>query len=433
MGKRALAFFRLSEGKIESVLIFKFLTKLFDPRIRMQSKSRLFLISGIPPSDGGTGQLVAHLQEWLSKNKKSGVILIARPDSMRRDQFFGLLRALNFVKVFSELIRFGHRALIFHIQLLRIRILFKSRILMLHPQNLGYGLALKILKGRKATSTIFLLDSSFFCVASYNHLHSQFSPCFSCLSKNSSVAREMGCAPFPRNDEMGFNFTDEIKGMVRDGSIKLLAQNEKQAMLAAKHFELKQLPKVVGLWSKDWVGFLEAPDELPNLKPKNYTWDIVFHGHLLDSKGVGWLIEVAKYCPTLNFLFPFSRPSLYASIPKNCEFQSCSWEDGLKDIVMNSRYVAVPSLWSAPIEGSLIKSIVYARGVIVANNETAFCGELPEGLIFTASSNPKIAAEQIGALCESDWIAPSQIRNSWVEKFCFENEDFAEKLFHLSI
>ena len=100
---------------------------------------------------------------------------------------------------------------------------------------------------------------------------------------------------------------------------------------------------------------------------------------------------------------------------------------------MNARYVAVPSLWSAPIEGSLVKSIVYARGVIVANNETAFCSELPEGLIFVASSNPKIAADQVSALCESDWVVPSEIRSSWVEKFCFENKDFAEKLFNLSI
>lgn len=393
----------------------------------------LFVISGIPPSEGGTGQLVAYLHEWLSTNKKSGVILISRPDSMRRDQFLGLLRSLNFFTAFSEVIRFSYLTLIFQIQLLRIRIFSKSQILMLHPQNLGYSLALNILRGRKSTSTIYLLDSSFFCVASYNHIQGQFTPCFSCLSKNSTVAREMGCAPFPRNDEMGFNFTDEIKGMVRDGRIKLLAQNEKQAIIAAKHFDLKQLPRVVGLWSKDWTGFLEDSKAVPNDKPRTYTWDIVFHGHLLDAKGVGWLIEVAKYCPNLNFLFPFSRPSSYTSIPKNCEFQSCSWEDGLKDIVMNARFVAVPSLWSAPIEGSLIKSIVYARGVIVANNETAFCSELPKGLIFVASSNPIIAAEQVSALCESDWIAPSQIRSAWVEKFCFENEDFAEKLFHLSI
>jgi hypothetical protein len=393
----------------------------------------LFVISGIPASEGGTGQLVAYLHDWTMLKEARSVILITKPSSIGRSYFWGLVESFRWFHAFWVICNYSLKVFIFSCSILYVRARASEPLLMLHPQNLGYKLAWKLLNTRKSPATLFMLDNSFFCVASYNHLFGTNSPCLLCCSKDSSVGKRKGCKPFPRVDEFGFYFTDYLRMAVPDGSVRLLAQNVNQARLAKSHFALEELPPVVGLWSKDWCGIDTDPESGPTLPSGGvFEWDVVFHGHLLNSKGVGWLLEVAKHCPELNFFFPIAPLQSPQYMLPNCYFNPCSWETGLKEAVMNARYVAVPSLWSAPIEGSLIKSIAYARGVIVAFNETAFCSELPEGLVFTASMEPKIAATQLRDLCSSNWVAPIAAKARWLNDFCLENKDFAQRLFDAS-
>lgn len=50
--------------------------------------------------------------------------------------------------------------------------------------------------------------------------------------------------------------------------------------------------------------------------------------------------------------------------------------------------VLVPSLWSAPVEGALIKSIAAGRAVAVADNHSAFSHELPMWAVSRLPSDP---------------------------------------------
>lgn len=394
----------------------------------------LFVISGIPASEGGTGQLVAHLHDWIMLKDVRDVILITKPNFIGRDLFWGLVKSLKLFRALRAMANYALKVFLFRCNILYARVRASQPLLILHPQNLGYKLAWKLLSNRKSPASLFMLDSSFFCVASYNHLFGSHSACLLCCSKDASVGKRQGCKPFPQVDEFGFYFTDYLRMAVPNGSVRLLAQNLNQARLAKKHFALEELPSVIGLWSKDWCDFDTDPECMSTLSSGCvFNWDVVFHGHSLDSKGVGWLLEVAKYCPELNFFFPIPHLQSPQYMLPNCHFNPCSWGTGLKEAVMNARYVAAPSLWSAPIEGSLIKSIAYARGVIVASNETAFCNELPEGLVFTASMEPKIAAAQIEKLCSSNWVAPSAVKARWLKNFCLENKSFAQRLLDASL
>jgi len=86
-------------------------------------------------------------------------------------------------------------------------------------------------------------------------------------------------------------------------------------------------------------------------------------------------------------------PVVGIKTPDNVHFVATTWNSGLKDAVEASRCVLVPSLWSAPVEGALIKSLALSKMVAVVDIATAFSSELPEGAVLRLPSNTALAAQ----------------------------------------
>jgi hypothetical protein len=204
--------------------------------------------------------------------------------------------------------------------------------------------------------------------------------------------------------------------------VKLLAQSKSHSLLAERHFGVS-VP-VVGLWANGWDECLNVEVD-PN---PSYRWDVVFHGWHVPAKGADWLLEVARHCPDLKFLMPFAcNPDLAASLP-NCTFRQMTWENGLRDEIKAARITAVPSLWSASIEGALLKSIACAPAVSVLQNDTAYSSELPSELLLRMPKDAASAAERLRWAVSSGWQPDPHLRKYWLEQFVSFNRSMYERL-----
>lgn len=396
--------------------------------------SRLVVISGIPAGDSGTGRFVAHLEARMTELAGNRIKLIAKPERPALWQIRLWLRNKAYKHTVRELVRYGFLLWEFWAGVSQILLRRGCRLILLHPQNVGYRLALRLLESRKEPPLIYLLDSSFFCVVSYNHLQGENGACLRCLELGFGQMAENGCKPFPRLDPEAINFAPRLQELVKGGRVNVAAQNVRQAELAQRHFGLASQPPVVGLWTQDWDGLfsIKAEPAAGEAAPSAYSWDILFHGYCLDAKGAAWTARLAAQCPELRFMFPFARPDWFEA-PANCFFVPCSWENGLREALGRSRYVAVPSLWSAPIEGALVKSIACARAVVVVNNLTSYCDELPDRLVLKLSGIPAAAVAELRHAIASDWIPDADIKAAWLAGFAKTQSGFVPGLLAVSM
>lgn len=390
--------------------------------------SHLVVVSGIPAGDSGTGRFVAHLQVRMVELVGNRIKLITRPERPALWQIRLWLRNKAYKFAASEVIRYGFLLWCFWWGVSRLLLRRGRRLILLHPQNVGYRLALRLIESRKTPSLIYLLDSSFFCVMSYNHVQGENGSCLRCLELGFDQIAKNGCEPFPRPDPFATKFAPRLQDLVKAGRVKVAAQNLRQAELAQRHFGLLSCPPVIGLWTQDWDDVFSGKAGLSAYEaPAAYSWDVLFHGHCLDAKGASWTARVAAQCPELRFMFPFPKPDWFEA-PANCSFVPCTWESGLLDQLGRSRFVIVPSLWSAPIEGALVKSIACARAVVVVNNPTSYCDELPDGLVLKLSATPDAAAAGLRNAVESDWRPDVDIKVHWLAGFAKNKLSFVPEL-----
>jgi len=185
------------------------------------------LLSGIPSSHpGGTGQMMRHLEsEVLAARRFDGTIMYS-PDgeSLTEDQLQLLTEA--------------------------------SKVILFHPQMLGVAEVLRLIelrrRARRVTS-MYLLDSFFFCRRSYNHIDQEWTPCLRCIGTNRShEADRMGCSPWPKVSPGASEFAIRIGELVSAGAVSLIAQTETQRELAHRHFGQSAAIGVAGLWCEDW-------------------------------------------------------------------------------------------------------------------------------------------------------------------------------------
>lgn len=385
----------------------------------------LVVVSGIPPGNDGTGRLVAHLENQFREFGADRVRVLARPERLAAWQLLAWTRQRRYFQAGAAVLRYGFRLLRFLLGVGAVLARPARRIVLLHPQNLGYRLSWRLLRSRRNPPLVYLLDSSYFCIASYNHLPGTWAPCVKCAELGPAEARRNQCKPFPRPDWHAEAFVARLLPLVRGGRVRICAQNRRQAERAQRYFSLDALPPVIGLWTQDWDEIRR--DSVPASDSLETTSDVVFHGHGLGAKGALWLAAVARNCPTLRFTFPFARPAWFPEVP-NCRFVPCTWESGLRDLVARSRFVAVPSLWSAPIEGALVKSVVFARAVIVAENPESFCSEFPADLVLALPANPDEAAPRLLAASAGSWAPDPTARRQWLETLIASGDRFALRL-----
>ncbi len=131
-------------------------------------------------------------------------------------------------------------------------------------------------------------------------------------------------------------------------------------------------------------------------------------------------------------MFPFAKP-LWFSAPRNCSFITCTWESGLREEMAKSRFVIVPSLWSAPIEGALVKSIACAKAVLVVDNPTSYSGELPLGVVLKLNPQTEIAAKELMRAIEGDWQPNREERIKWINSFASNKQRFRLELLRAAL
>lgn len=382
----------------------------------------LHIVSGIPPDSSGTGRLLAHLinskpdsDEWDIRFYYPFRPFGNRRRMLQQRQYFALARDVARVAVSWLLLR------------VRLRLLKPSHndaVLVFHPQTLGFDRTLRVLHRWRGRAFLFGLDNSFFCVRSYNYIPGEASPCLRCLGGRFEAAAEMGCQPFPVVDSAAHRFVRDLFDLLRNGDVCILAQNRRNAELYRRHAGDKARVQVVGLWTADWTSlFQEAAGPAGD-----DGYDIVFHGHFVPAKGADWMLEVARHLPEARFLFPTPLPTRVKSAPENVTSSRMTWETGLDAETARARIVCVPSLWSATIEGALIKSIMFGRAAARINITSAYGDELPEGLILDLDPDPVKAAAQLGSALENNWMPDRELRESWLNQFKQENFDLLGKL-----
>ena len=162
--------------------------------------------------------------------------------------------------------------------------------------------------------------------------------------------------------------------------LHFLAQNELQANLLAAHFGPHINISVIGMNAEAD----ELSRELPSITQGRFdhvvTHDVVFHGASHVAKGLLYVLQLAELMPEFSFLIPdeFSNVARIAEMSPSanvcCELMN--WETGLRDAVSSARLVINPSMWSAPIEGALVKSAKYNKNVATVESQYGYEAEI---------------------------------------------------------
>jgi len=378
------------------------------------SSESFAIVSGIPAGNSGTGQLVAYL-------RSSGLRFI---DPGRR------LDRSDDRSVFQELafwLREGPRWFVFFCRLWLVRNSGR-KVLLLHPQDIGFAATLRIIKFMRGDCWIYLLDSSFFCIRSYNAMPGETSACLRCLSDvNQHAAKVFGCAPFPRQTFAALTFVRKLHGLARSGKVRFLAQNKRQASLAEQQFG-GTVP-VVGLWTAELErSLIDKTADANRSSSAETAWNIVFHGNDILAKGSRWAFSVARNAPGLKFLFPFKCPPDIKDVPENCDFVEMNWTSGLKEAISGCQVALSPSIWSAPIEGALVKNIKYAPVTAVLENATSFSDEIPADVVLHLANSPEAAARQLIEAVASTKAKETKQKADWFDLFVGENRKFIENV-----
>ena len=237
------------------------------------------------------------------------------------------------------------------------------------------------------------MDNSFFCIKSYNVNPESYEECFHCLSNIDPLKL---CNPFPVHIDKSKNifFLEELKKV--SNQILFLAQNDLQSKLVKKHFGETSKINIIGMDTKELSLMFD-------IKASSYSaigYDVVFHGAPILEKGILYVIEVAKQLPFYTFLIPSNeiivRRVFKQKLPYNISCKDITWELGLKEEVIAAKVVINPSLWSACIEGALLKSAQFNDNVATVETKYGYENEISTiKNHLRLNRNPIIAANEI--------------------------------------
>jgi hypothetical protein len=383
----------------------------------------LIVLSGIAATNrGGTGRLLLGLiEEQRAKNLDVQFVFVGNRANVARSL---LLR--NPVGLGKEVVRHYWRRASRH-WLLRTRKLVETpRLVVLHPQEIGTRWLDAVITRRARLGKItelFVLDASFFCVRSYNHMPGENAPCLRCLENGPSEAAQHGCPAFPIRDPWASTFVTRIRQHALRGSVAFWVQTQGYRTLLAEFAGQGANVRVAGLWTDD---FDDLENSFPPVPP---IADIVYHGSWHEAKGAQWALSLAAAMPDRTFLFPCRKPAA-TEPPPNALFRNLSWDNGLAEQVQASSLCLVPSLWTATIEGALVKSIAHAPATAVVASSFAFSEELPDGLVLRLPADIGAAATMLRT--HAGWQPSAALRTDWLKSFASRNTGILETLAHTS-
>lgn len=175
--------------------------------------------------------------------------------------------------------------------------------------------------------------------------------------------------------------------------------------------------------------------ELPNLNQKGKYG--LYFGRLIDEKGVDILIKALKNCKDIPFKIigdgpDFEKLKQYTQDNglTKVEFTGAIWGKKLDEIISNSKFVVVPSIWHENFPYVILQAFAAGKPVIGSNR-----GGIPElvienerGLLYDAEK-PLELSEKISILFYNDGNCFRMGNNA--RKFI--EETFSDELFYKSL
>jgi len=359
-----------------------------------------YFISGMPSDlKSGTGVFLRYLEKEAVRKQ---YVLISR-----NKLYFNKFAKLSFCN--TDELKDIHDYF-FNSMLLSIK---DSEVILFHPQTIGWDIFLKIIENNTIVK-FYVLDNSFFCIKSYNHMDESLSGCLKCLGNAGNCEDKCSAFPVKYNKQDNIDYLEKLRSL--SGKIIFYAQNDRQKDLLVRHFGSTIKVSSVGLIADDFF-------EKGVVAKKKY--DIVYHGNSLPAKGSLYVIQLAKKLRNYTILFPESKSSIlkycdHIDIPDNIVFKQMTWESGLKNEICSCGLVLCPSLWSAPIEGALIKSLLFNGNVAVVNTDYSFASQIPDDTVLKLNENIDQSAEKIHKFF-MDKHDFSKTSKKWVDQFLAEN------------
>jgi len=353
-----------------------------------------YLISGIPPSDGGVGYLMERLVKIASFYNYENIY----PRYINHS----LMQLRNPFKIFREILNRKQSNKQFINKLNKIK---QSEVILIHPQSIGYKNFLKLIKNNTIIK-VYIMDNSFFCIKSYNSLHNH--ECLKCIHNLTDC--DSSCTPFPYKykKEQNIEYLKSYKQYAKN--IHFFAQNKSQADLLKIHFGSNTNVKIIGMKTGEIFK--------PYHKNKTLEYDIVFHGGNREAKGINYILELMKNLSEYTILIPYNKEDVNYNekYHQHIVFKSMNWNTGLKEAVINARLVINPSIWSAPVEGALLKSIYYNGNVAVLSSQYGFINDIPDKCLIRLTSDIEKSALLIKNFLDTNDNIENESKN-WLKIF----------------
>jgi hypothetical protein len=325
-----------------------------------------YIVSGVPISDTGVGRL---MKGMLPEAESRGYKLVTPCTTSLKEALKRLFLRQAILVLLQRLL--GRSFL--NLRLLLTR---NSLVLFIHPQTAGFENLFRL--ARRNRVYLYVMDNSFFCVRSYNIDPYEHSECLRCLGKLDNSHPD--CQPYPVDYKKKKNISYLNLLIEFSSKIVFLAQNKNQEILLRKHFGENIECLIVGLNTGE-IPLNGIREQATRGHIGDQAFDVVYHGSTQLAKGITYLVRLAQTLKDFSFFVPENKERCESSIGypipyTNITFRECRWESGLKNVVSQARLVINPSLWSASIEGSLIKSVFYGAMVATVKTEYGFENEL---------------------------------------------------------
>lgn len=379
------------------------------------TKNQFYIISGIEPSKKGAGKFIQYFLSIAWKCRQDINIIYNHTPSnpviklLKRTGLFNLSK-----QIFYLLKSTGSN--LDHID--------NSTVFLFHPQTLGLLNSSKLIRSNRKIY-FYLLDNFFFCMKSHNYTQLKgFNSCIDCLTNEiRQSASDNGCSvqPIFYSVTLYLQFLDTLSNNL--DKITFLAQNSNQKDLIIMKFGPDVQVDIIGMYT----GEINFDDQLPE---QQKDIDFLFHNTDKLQKGLAFFIDLAVKMPTKSFVVPYVRDVIKYNLkntplPDNLDYRPCTWETGLLNLMQHAQIVVNPSLWSASVEGALLKSLFYHGCVAVKPNQYSFTDELPDDIVIRLSNDQEKNVGLLNSFLDNKVEQESLRKKSrkWVQDYAVKTEE----------
>lgn len=210
------------------------------------------------------------------------------------------------------------------------------------------------------------------------------------------------------HDSLTFSFANSIESYIHH-FLNIYKKNINLFLFASDFMAIK----TEDFWGKGsfkW-GKLLNPFQIPELINLNHNGQYgLYFGRLIDEKGVNSLLKALENCIDIPFKIVGDGPDLeklkHYVLEKhllNVEFVGAVWGNMLNELLINSKFIVVPSIWHENFPYVILQAFAAGKPVI-----GSIRGGIPEliidnerGLLYNIE-NPKELSEKISLLFNDD-------------------------------